>query len=204
MNPREMKKFEAHCSKYLQQDNCMVMHSDTIRDPHIDFLKYPPNDHLPYWKLVTMGASDIKMPNQSNTLGDRNEYIVFISPDTNLDDYQTFAWFANKLLMIAKYPQYAKAHITYGHSVEWGDEDGSDMVSAFLEMPQILGSPECMRCNLSMFKKIVILQPIMLTREETNRLLSIGPERFSYYLYPEDGSTEKVHFICEQNRTEQF
>lgn len=204
MNPREMDKFVAHCNKYLQQDNCKVFHSDHIRNPHIDILKYPPNDHIPYWKLVTMGASDIKMPHCANTLGDRNEYMVFISPDINLDDHQTFAWFGNKLLMIAKYPQYAKTHITYGHSVEWSEEDGSDMVSAFLEMPQLLGSPDCMRCKLSLFKQIILLQPVMLTRQETDHLLSIGPEQFSYYLYPEDESSEKTHFICERNRTDKF
>lgn len=204
MNNREMDRFVAHCNKFLMNEDPKVFHSDEIQNPHIDILKYPPNDHLPYWKLITMGASDIKMPHLDNTLGDRNEYIMFISPDINLDDHQIFAWFGYKLLMIAKYPQYAKTHITYGHSMEWSEEDGSDMVAAYLEMPQILGSPECMRCKLSMFRKVVLLQPVMLTREETNHLLTIGPEQFSYFLYPEEGSIDKCHFICERNRTEKF
>ena len=204
MKPREMEIFENHCNKYLRQDNFLVYHSEKLRKPHIDFLKYPPTDYLPYWKLVTMGASDIKMPHCKNTLGHRNEYIILIDPDTDLSNHEIFAWFGNKLLMIALYPKYARTHITYGHSVEWREEEDSGMVGAFLEVPQFLESVESVTCKLSAFKQITLLQPIMLTREETDRLLKIGPEQFSYYLYPDDGSTEKDHMICERYRTDKF
>ena len=106
--------------------------------------------------------------------------------------------------MIALYPLFAKTHITYGHSVEWGEEEDSDMVSAFLELPQLLSSPDCVRCKLSLFKQTVLLQPVMLTRNETNQLLKIGPDRFSDYLYPEDGTIQDAHFISERKRTDKF
>ena len=54
---------------------------------------------------------------------------------------------------------------------------------------------------ISFIKTTVCLQVVLLTREEINRLVEIGPEAFSYYLYPDEG---KSHFLSQRKRTEEF
>ena len=41
-----------------------------------------------------------------------------------------------------------------------------------------------------------------MNANETDRLMEIGPERFSYDLFPEDDSPR--HFVCELHRSERF
>ncbi len=201
MNTREMDRLIAHCDRYFGQEDAMVLHAEGQK-PHVDVLRYPPNERYPYWKLVTMGASDYAMPKSGNTLGDRNEYVLFVDPDDDLQDTQTLVWYARHLYLLCLYPQQEKTHITYGHSVEWGEEDDSDMVGAFLEMPQIMEDVGFLRCRLGLFKQTVLLQVIPLTRQETDRLLEAGPEAFSLWLYPE--SEGRPHFLAQRYRTERF
>ena len=85
MKNNEMTKFIAHIDSYFQQEDCTILHS-SITDPHIDVLFYKPNDTYPYWKLVTMGASDYQMPPQKPSLGNRNEYMMFIDANEDLDN----------------------------------------------------------------------------------------------------------------------
>ena len=40
-----------------------------------------------------------------------------------------------------------------------------------------------------------------LTRQELDKLLCIGSEQFSYFLYPDEG---KAHYLCERTRSEKF
>lgn len=202
MKQNEMDKFIAHCNKYLDQDLESILHTPINLIPHIDILLYKPTEKHPYWKLITMGASDYQMPNVPNTLGYRNEYIIFISPSEEMTDPNVINWYCNQLFEIAYYPVNTKCHITYGHSIEWGNDENSDMVSAFIEMPQIIEDVNFLKCKLGLLKHTIILQPIFLTRDETNTLLKIGPQAYSDYLYPENN--DRKHFICERYRTELF
>ena len=54
----------------------------------ISLLKYPPTEKYPFWKLVTMGASDFRMRKLPGSLGDRNEYIMFIDPSVDMNDME--------------------------------------------------------------------------------------------------------------------
>ena len=200
MNQKEIDKLTRHFDTYFHQSDCIVLHP-MVMEPHIDALLYKPNDTFPYWKLVTMGASDYKMPAPKNTLGNRNEYLMFIDPSEDMTDQRVANWYFNKLTGIARYPIAAKTFITYGHSIEWAPNDEEEMVSAFLEMPQIVEDVGILRCKLGLMKTAVCLQVILLNREETNKLLQIGPERFSDFLYPAEG---EAHFICERSRSDKF
>lgn len=201
MHLHQMDRFVAHCNRFFRQSDPTVLHAADDRQPHIDVLVYKPNEAFPFWKLVTMGASDIKMPRERRTLGRRNEYVMFISPDEDMENQKIRSWYYSKLMTVAHYPLYAKRHITYGHSIEWSEEANSDMVAAFLEMPQMIRDVNVVRCRLSLFKTTVMLQVIPITRYETHRLLKIGPEAFSSFLYPENGAP---HFLCEKNRSSRF
>lgn len=200
MNQNEMDKLINHFDTYFHQSDCTVLHP-IVMEPHIDALLYKPNDAYPYWKLVTMGASDYKMPAPRNTLGNRNEYMMFIDPSEDMTNQEVTNWYFNKLLEIAHYPIVTKSFITYGHSVEWAPNNEEEMVSAFLEMPQIVGDVGVLRCKLGLMKTAICLQVVLLNRAETNRLLQIGPQQFSSFLYPDAGD---AHFLCERSRSDKF
>ena len=117
MNQKEMDKLTKHFDTYFHQSDCTVLHP-IVMEPHIDALLYKPSDAYPYWKLVTMGASDYKMPAPKNTLGNRNEYMMFIDPSEDMTNQEVVNWYFNKLLGIAHYPIATKSFITYGHSVD--------------------------------------------------------------------------------------
>jgi hypothetical protein len=203
MKSREMDKLTKHFDTFFHQKNEYVLHPVVMTDPHIDTLIYEPNEAYPYWKLVTMGASDYRMPAPKKALGDRNEYIMFIDPKEDLKDKAVLDRYMRYLMEVAMYPVNNHCFVSYGHSMEWAIESGEEMTGAYLEMPQLISDPAVMRCKLGLFKTAICLQVILLTRKEIDRLLEIGSERFSYWLYPED-PTATSHFLCEITRSNKF
>ena len=201
MTAKEMDKFMDHLDTYFQQTDCMVLHP-VAGDPHIDVLLYKPSNKYPYWKLVTMGAGDYRMPVQNPPLGNRNEYIMFVASDEDLEDATIRGQYVRYLMEVALYPMMHGCYISYGHSIEWAPEANEEMVGAYIEMPQIIQDPGVLRCKLGLLKTVVCLQVVLLTRNEMNTLLEIGPQAFSNYLYPD--SDEPCHFICELHRSEKF
>ena len=204
MKSSEMDKLIAHCSHYFKQGEPRVIHNPTLTDPHIDVLLYEPSDAYPFWKMVTMGASDFKMPDAPKLLGNRNEYMIFVDVSVDLEDRDVTEWYYNRLMEVAFYPIEADCCITYGHSLEWGEyeEEPSDIVGAFIEMPQILEDIGALKCKVGMFKTVTCLQAVLLTRGEIDRLMEIGPEAFSEYLYPEEAGP--MHYLSERYRSEKF
>ena len=201
MNSKEMDKLIAHFDTYFEQNDCMVLHPAVTEGPHIDVLLYEPNEKYPYWKLVTMGASDIKMK-ENFSLGNRNEYVMFVDQSEDMKDQSVVQWYYKSLLTVALYPYYEQIGISYGHSIEWEPEEGEEMMAAFLEFPQVIENPSVLRCKVGMLKTVVCLQIILLNREERDYLLKIGSPEFSNYLYPENG--ERGHFLCERKRSDKF
>lgn len=203
MKVKAMDKLVRHLNTYFEQDDCMVSHPVVDNGFHVDILVYKPNEKYPFWKLVSMGASDYKMPKIDNTLGLYNEYMMFVDPDVDLEDKQILAWYHNMLSMIASYPYFTHTHVTYSHSLEWAQEDpGEEMIGAFIEFPQIIEDTGLLRCKLGLFKTVTCLQVVLLNRAELDKRMEIGPQAFSDYLYPEDGG--KAHFLSERHRSEKF
>lgn len=200
MNQKEMDTLIKHYDTYFKQDDCRVLHP-VVMEPHIDALLYAPNEAYPFWKLVTAGASDYKMNAPKGALGNRNEYMMFIDASEDMDDQETANWYFAQLMEVALYPKSFNCFITYGHSIEWPAEDGEEMVGAYLEMPQVIDDVGVLRCKLGMLKAAVCLQVVLLNRAEVDRLVAIGPEQFSCFLYPDDGDR---HFICERKRSDKF
>ena len=201
MTNKEMEKFIAHLDTYFQQTDCMVLHP-LVGEPHIDTLIYKPNNTYPYWKLVTMGASDDRMPSSNPSLGNRNEYMMFIDASEDLENEDIRSQYVNYLMEVALYPIMHGCFISYGHSVEWAPDENEEMVGAYIEMPQIIEDTGVLRCKLGLLKTAVCLQVVLLTRSEIDKLLDVGPEEFSNYLYPENDAP--CHFICELHRSEKF
>ena len=203
MKQKEMEKIIAHFDQYFEQSDSMVLHPVVDGGYHVDVLLYHPSKKYPFWKLVTMGASDYKMPKIADTISQYNEYIMFVHSDEDLNDRDILSWYHNKLLMIASFAYYNQTHITYAHSFEWENEDADDeMVAAFIEFPQVVEDIGMLRCKLGMLKTVACLQTVLLNREELDRLMQIGPQAFSEYLYPDDDG--KQHFLSERHRSDRF
>lgn len=203
MKIKEMDALIKHFDKYFEQSDCRVLHPIVDDGFHIDILMYKPSQKYPFWKFVTMGASDYRMPETSKTLGLFNEYIMFIDQDEDLEDEEVLSWYHCNLLNVATFAYYNKTHITYGHSFEWKNESPDDeMIAAFIELPQVIENADVVRCKMSMFKTIVCLQVVLLNKEELSNLMKIGPHAFSEYLYPENGSAR--HFLSQRHRTAKF
>ena len=73
MKRKEMDKLIKHFDQYFEQKDCTILHPVVDDGYHIDVLLYEPNKKYPFWKLVTMGASDYKMPKSPNSFGQFNE-----------------------------------------------------------------------------------------------------------------------------------
>lgn len=203
MKTKEMDKIINHFDKYFAQTDSMVLHPIVDNGFHIDVLLYKPNEKYPFWKLVTMGASDYKMPTVSNTVSQHNEYIMFVHADEDLENQEIVGWYFNKLVMIAAFAHDNQCHITYGHSFEWQNNDPDDeMIAAFIEFPQIIKTIEILRCKTGLLKNVACLQVVLLNKNELDLLMKLGPQAFSEYLYPEDGG--ESHFLCEMKRSEKF
>lgn len=200
MTQKEMDLLTRHFCHYFQQEEPMVLHPEHM-EPHIDGLLYKPDDTFPFWKFVTMGASDHRMKAPKSALGNRNEYMMFIDPEVDMTDKETVNWYWERLLTVALYSLSTGDFVSYGHSMEWPAEEGEEMVGAYLEMPQCIPDVGVLRCKLGLFKTTVCLQVITLTRQELDKLLCIGSEQFSYFLYPDEG---KPHYLCERTRSEKF
>ncbi len=203
MKTNEMDKIIEHFNQYFEQGDPKILHQIVDGGLHVDVLLYKPNEKYPFWKLVTMGASDYKMPLTQKTISQHNEYIMFVSSEENLNDQEISNWYFNKLVTIASFAYYNQCHITYGHSFEWKNDDPDDeMVAAFVEFPQIMGTVEVLRCKINFFKTVACLQVVLLNRNDLKKLMEIGPQAFSEYLYPEDGKEQ--HFLCERHRSDNF
>ena len=203
MKLKEMDKLTAHFDRYFEQKNDLVLHPIVDNGFHIDVLLYEPTEKYPFWKLVTMGASDYKMPKIPNTIGNRNEYIMFIDADEDLHDKSIMSWYHAKLTMIASYAKFYNTHVTYSHSFEWENEDPEDeMIAAFIEFPQVVPTADVLRCRTGAFKTVACLQVVLLNKDDLSRLMEIGRQAFSEYLYPENGGAR--HFISERHRSEKF
>ena len=203
MKQREMDRLMQHFDRYFEQSDCLIIHPIVDDGYHIDVLFYKPTEKYPFWKLVTMGASDYRMPRVSNTISRYNEYMMFVDKEEDLNNNDLVMWYRDKLVTIATYACYNRIHITYGHSLEWKNYDADDeMVAAFIEFPQVVENIEMLRCKLGMFKVAACLQTILLNRDDLKLLRKIGPYAFSEYLYPNDGG--KRHFLSERHRSDKF
>ena len=203
MTTKQMDRFIAHCDKCLGQKNDCVIHPTDIDEFHIDILLYTPTEKYPYWKMITMGASDYKMPRKNPTIAGRNEYIMLVDKDVDMNDKDVASWYYQKLWMIACYSYSNKVHVTYGHSFEWQKEDElAEMIDAYLEVPPIFDY-EILNYQSGLFTNVACLLVVLLNKADLDLLMQIGPQRFSEYLSPEDENAPK-HFLSEKVRSEKF
>lgn len=192
MKKHEMKRLIRHFDQYFEQTDSMVLHPIVDNGLHIDVLLYKPNEKYPFWKLVTMGASDYKMPEHSPTVSRFNEYILFVDPDVDLNDKQAASYYYHKLMIIATFAYENKTHITIEHSFEWKNDDPKDeLIGAFILFPEIIEDVGVLRCKVGFRKTVACLQAWLMDKAELDLLMKMGPRDYwNKHLYPWDDEEE--------------
>ena len=165
MKTKEMERVIAHFNKYFEQSDPLVYHTET-ENPHVDVLVYPPAGAYPFWKLVSMGASDFAMPEKKPELGDRNEYILQVGPEEDLTDRKVLGRYAGWLLKAARFAAQNHCYVTDGHSLEWKSDEGEAYCGAELQLPEFVKDSRVLYCRLGLLKFAVCLQVRLLTKEE--------------------------------------
>lgn len=195
MKISKMTKITKHYDKYFQQKDALVLHPYSEEAIHIDALLYKPTELYPFWKLATMGASDFAM-HGNNSLGNRNEYMLFIDPSVDMNDKEIAIKYYDILIWTAFFALKNNDFISYGHSIELADKNNTAVAGIYLEMPQAIMDTGILRCKLSPFKKAICLQVIPLDMQALNQLMKVGSEEFSYtYIYPEED--KESHWLCK-------
>lgn len=192
MKVKHMDKLMDHLDFYFEQQEPSVYHSDFMI-PHIDILKYEPTEKYPFYKLVTMGASDYKL-SKINTIGRYNEYMVFVDKDAT---QQELMWHVELLTMIASFPFETNESISYRHSLELPDDENSNMKGVIITLPKVIKNAGILSCKIG-FKTVKCLQLIPLTKEELDYKLKHGFDAIEKLFYPNKGES---HYLSEINRT---
>lgn len=138
---------------------------------------FKPTDEMPFWKLCTIGASDYLMPERdigwSRKANRRNEYMMLVAPEVNVDESATEWLFLNSLLWsTAEYAFNEKDNITVSDTLDMGI-DGKYCGTVLL-LPEVFKSPSIVKCYVSEHKYISIFQVMPLTRELLSKKLKKG------------------------------
>ena len=190
---KNMDKFIDHLDYYFEQQEPMVYHKDGMK-PHIDILCYKPTIKYPFYKLVTMGASDYKL-SKKNTIGRFNEYMCFVDKETTDDEMN---WYLELLAMIALFPFETGESLSYGHSIELPNDFDKNMKGAIFTLPMIIENPGILDCKLG-FKHVKCLQIIPLTKDELDFKLKHGFAAIEVKFYPDDRAN--YHYLTERVRS---
>lgn len=97
-----------------------VFHEDDSEYVHTDIAVIPPDEEMPYYKLVTMGMGARSM-NSPKKCADRIELMMFLSPDWNLEtDSMEWMWPIELLRKLSKVPFSANTYFGNGHTLNNG------------------------------------------------------------------------------------
>lgn len=138
---------------------------------------FEPTEEMPFWKLCTIGASDYLMPERDIGWGRkanrRNEYVMFLSPETKVSESATEWLFLNSLLWAtAEYAFKEKDNITVSDTIDMKIK--GKYCGVVLLLPEIMKSPKVVKCYVSEHKYISIFQVMPITRELLSEKLKKG------------------------------
>ena len=138
---------------------------------------FEPTDEMPFWKLCTIGASDYLMPERDIGWGRkanrRNEYVMFLSSETEVSESATEWLFLNSLLWAtAEYAFNEKDNITVSDTIDMSIKD--KYCGVVLLLPEIMKSPKIVKCYVSEHKYISVFQVMPITRALLSKKLKKG------------------------------
>lgn len=182
INSRHKKLYE-HYTKYFKQTPVfsLQLKKELMQDgkwPITTFV-FRPTKVLPFWKLCTIGASDYLMPERDIGSGRhanrRNEYVMFLSPEIKVSRSSADWLRLNALLWhTAEYPRKANENLTVSDTIDMGLNER--YCGTVLLLPEILHSPDFVKCYISTNKFISIFQVMPVTRGQITEKLKRGGE----------------------------
>ena len=205
MNLKEMERIKTHFEQRFEQPVECVFHPKDNNIVHIDVLCFAPTELYPFWKLVTMGASEIMMPQKDKYGSNRNEYVIFV--DKEVDILNDYGWYINWLCMTAEYTYVEKQFVTFNHVVQMPNvTDDGEMKGVVLLLPAVMYDGSILRCKTGLFKQCTCLQIIPVTQAEIDGAQVNGYEWLVNKFYPfiyggEEHQNDEEHYLAEKIRT---
>ena len=202
MKVKEMITFTEHMDKYFHQECEKVIDGVFENNKlHIDILIYEPNNDFPFWKLVTMGFSDYKMPHFKSSLPNRNEYMIFFNKDVDVSTTsKELGFYIDALMNTAMASYELKEPVSYAHDIKFEMPD-SEMVATIVMMPEVVPDVGILRCKLGAFKKCACLQVMPITQIEYELVY----EKSGFWLidnrFYNNEDMSKCHYLAEKYRT---
>jgi len=194
MKIKEMDKLTEHFEKCFNQKCGYVFHKDFSK-PHIDVLLFEPNEEYPFYKLVTMGASDYKMPRGNDGINfNRNEYMLFLNKDFDLNS-DKLNFYMNFIDYIASFSYWEKTRVTRYHSFDIEEDAHEQYKAAFIMDPKVIKDENISVCKLGILKKCLCLQLMPITKEELDELFKVKGAEFSKNFYPDNG---EYNFLADR------
>lgn len=134
----------------------------------ITTLVFKPTDELPFWKLCTIGESDYLMPERNigweRKANRRNEYMMLISPEVEVDESKAEWLSLNSLLWsTAEYAFNEKEAITVSDTIDMGIK--VKYCGTILLLPEAFKTPKIVKCYYSKHKYISVFQVMPITRK---------------------------------------
>lgn len=131
-------------------------------------------EDMPFGKLCTIGASDYLMPERNIGWGRkanrRNEYMMLIYPEVEVDESKTEWLFLNSLLWsTAEYSFNEKEAITVSDTIDMGIK--GKYCGTVLLLPEAFKTPKIVKCHYTKHKYISVFQVMPVTRKLLSKKL---------------------------------
>ena len=164
----------------------------------ITTLVFKLTDELPFWKLCTIGASDYLMPERNigwgRKAGRRNEYMMLISPEVEVDESKAEWLFLNSILWsTAEYAFNEKEAITVSDTIDMGIK--GKYCGTVLLLPEVFKTPSVVKCYYTKHKCISVFQVMPITRKLLSEKLRKGTNGIYWlmeYFYTHDDDFKLV------------
>ena len=164
----------------------------------ITTLVFKLTDESPFWKLCTIGASDYLMPERNigwgRKAGRRNEYMILISPEVEVDESKAEWLFLNSLLWsTAEYAFNEKEAITVSDTIDMGIK--GKYCGTVLLLPKVFKTPGVVKCYYTKHKYISVFQVMPITRKLLSEKLRKGTNGIYWlmeYFYTHDDDFKLV------------
>ncbi|MBQ7308287.1 MAG: suppressor of fused domain protein [Clostridia bacterium] len=197
MNTKLKNKLAKHYDKYFG-DKPLILSSATNNDVEVFILLYAPNKIYPFWKIATIGCSDVTQSFKRKRL--HNEYVMFVNQNQNLkDDTALRNWYYDMLLVPDAFARDTGKPVFYGADIVFENETCEEMIGVCFLLPQIIPFTKFCFFNLNFFKKISVFQVMPITNIEKEIILNEGISVCEKIFYP--NNTMECRPFAEQKRT---
>ena len=199
MNKFAKKKLFKHYNKYFGDKPTVMSTATNHDDIEIVVLLYAPNDKYPFWKIATIGCSEIEHKLKNKTV--YNEYVIFVNKEENLETNISLRnWYYDMLLVPDGFARDTKKPVVYGCDIVFEDDESKEeMVGICLLFPQIITEPKFFVFNQNPLKQITIFQVMPITHFEKEIIASDGIKVCEKLFYPENDSKSRP--FAQQKRT---